>query len=209
MQVPHALGHAGRARRIQPERRLVGMGRGGRERIAFACEFVGQFLVTMRVLAGDDDVFEIGHPPDHVLDHRQQRFGNEQHARAAIRQHIGVLIRGQKRIERHRHDAGADRAEKHRRKIDGVEHDHGDPLFAADAEPAQHVGDAAALLLQIAIGQLGHGVGEGEFVAAAFIDIAVEQPGHRVVGTGRSLMPLPRRATPSRRFSPTFKNYNS
>ena len=31
MQVPHALGHAGRARRIQPERRLVGMGRGGRE----------------------------------------------------------------------------------------------------------------------------------------------------------------------------------
>ena len=43
---------------------------------------------------------------------------------------------------------------------------------------------AAALLLQIAIGQFGNRVGEGEFVAAAFIDIAVEQPGHRVVGTG-------------------------
>ncbi len=69
------------------------------------------------------------------------------------------------------------------REIRRVEHDHGDALFAADAEPAQHVGDAAALLLQTAIGQFGDGVGEGELVAAAFIDIAVEQPGHRIVGT--------------------------
>ena len=162
MQMPHALGHAGRARRIQPERRLVGMGRRGRERIALAREFVGEFLVAVRVLAGDDDVLEIRHPPDHVLHHRQQRFGNEQHPRAAIRQHIGILVRGQQRIERHRHDAGADRAEKHGRKIDRVEHDHRHALFAADAEPAQHVGDAAALLLQVAIGELGDGVGEGE-----------------------------------------------
>ena len=187
--MPHALGHAGRARRIQPERRLVGMGRGGRERIALACEFVGQFLVAVRILARNHDVLEIRHPPDHVLDDRQQRFGNEQHPRAAIRQHIGILIRGQKRIERHRHDAGADRAEKHDRKIDRVEHDHRHALFAADAETAQHVGDAAALLLQIAVGQFGNGVGEGEFVSAPFIDIAVEQPGHRIVGPDMPLMP--------------------
>ena len=31
MQMPHALGHAGRARRIQPERRLVSVGRNGCE----------------------------------------------------------------------------------------------------------------------------------------------------------------------------------
>ena len=42
---------------------------------------------------------------------------------------------------------------------------------------------AAALLLQIAIGEFGNGIGEGEFAAAALVDIAVEQPGHRVVGT--------------------------
>ena len=148
-----------------------------------ACDLVGEFLVAVRVLAGDDDMLEIGHPPDHVLDHGQQRFGNEQHAGAAIRQHIGVLIGGEQRIERHRHDAGTDRAQKHRRKIRRVQHDHGDAFFAADAKPAQHVGDAAALLLQAAIGQLGNGVGEGEFVAAALVDIAVEQPGHRIVGT--------------------------
>ena len=138
----------------------------------------------MRIIAGNDDMIEILHPPDHVLDHRQQRFGDEQHPRAAIRQHIGVLIGGQKRIERHRHDAGADRAQEHRRKIDGVQHDHRHALLAANAEAAQHVGDAAALRLQIAIGQFGDGIGEGQFFATAFVDIAVEQPGHRVVGTG-------------------------
>ena len=129
-------------------------------------------------------MIEVRHPAEHVLDHGQQRLGNEQHARAAIRQHIGVLIRGQQRVERHRHHAGADRAEEHHRKIHRVEHDHGDALFAADAETAQQIGDAAALLLQAGIGQFGNRVGEGEFAAAPFIDIAVEQPGHRIVGTG-------------------------
>ncbi len=140
----------------------------------------------MRILAGDDDMIEVLHAPEHVLDHRQQRLGNKQHPRAAIRQHIGVLIRGQQRVERHRHDTGADRAEKHRWKICRVEHDHGHALFAADTETAQHIGDAAALLLQFAVGQFGNGVGEGELFAAPFIDIAVEQPGHCVVDTHAS-----------------------
>ena len=89
------------------------------------------------------------------------------------------------------------------RKIDGVEHDHRHALFAADAETAQQIGDAAALLLQIAIGQFGNGIGEREFAAAAFIDIAIEQPGHRVVG-------LLMRAQPRvHDVLPNFKNYNS
>jgi hypothetical protein len=198
MQMPHALGHAGRTRRIQPERRLVGMGRGRCERGAFAREFIGEFLVAVRIVARDDDVIEIGHPPDHVLDHRQQRFGNEQHARPAIRQHIGVLIRGQKRIERHRHHAGADRAEKHDREIDGVQHQHRHPLFAADAETAQQIGNAAALLLQLAVGQFRDGVGESEFFSPPLIDIAVQQPSHRVIGTGaHAAFPWGKRVTTS------------
>ena len=157
----------------------------------FPGEFVGELLVAMRIVAGDHDMFEVRHPAEHVLHHRQQRFRNEQHPRAAIRQHVGILIRRQQRVERHRHDAGADRAQKHDRKIDGVEHDHRDALFAADAETAQHVGEAAALLLQLAIGQLGNGIGEGEFVPAPLIDVAVEQPGHGIVGR-TSLMPRSR-----------------
>ena len=72
------------------------------DEIALAREFIGKFLVAVRILAGDDDVLKIRHPPDHVLDHRQQRLGNEQHPRAAIRQHIGILIRSQQRVERYR-----------------------------------------------------------------------------------------------------------
>ena len=131
-------------------------------------------------------MLEIRHPPDNVLDDGIQRLGHEQHARAAVGQHIGILIRRQQRVERHRHDAGADRAEKDGRKVDRVEHDHRHALFAADAEPAQHVGDAAALLLQIAIAEFGDGIGEGELARAALVDIAIEQPGHRIVRTGRA-----------------------
>jgi hypothetical protein len=94
------------------------------------------------------------------------------------------LLRRQKRVERHRHDAGADRAEEHGREIHRVEHDHRDALFAADAEPAQHVGDPAGSFLQIPVSQFGDGVGERELGAAAFLDIAVEQPRHRIVGPG-------------------------
>ena len=143
-------------------------------------------------------MIEIGHPPEHVLDHRQQRFGNEQHPGAAIRQHIGILIGGQQRVERHRHHTGAHRTEKHDRKINGVEHDHGDPLFAANAETAQDIGQTPALLLQAFIGQFGNGIGEGEFFSPPFIDVAVEQPGHRIVGTGSAVhVPFDERVTTS------------
>ena len=152
----------------------------------------------MGIVAGDDDMIEIGHSPEHILDHRQQRLGNEQHPGAAIRQHIGVLIGGQQRVERHRHDAGADRAEKHDRKICCVEHDHRDALFAADTKTAQQIGEAAALLLQIAIGQLGNRIDEGEFFRPPFVDIAVEQPGHGIVGVAaHAALPFDERVTTS------------
>jgi hypothetical protein len=88
------------------------------------------------------------------------------------------------RVERHRHHAGTDRAEEHDRKIGRVEYDHRHAFLAANAETAQHVGGAATLLLQLAIGQLTHGVGESELAAAPFIDIAIEQPRHGVIRSG-------------------------
>ena len=163
------------------------MGLYRREGIALLRKLLGEQLVAECILAGHHDAFEIRHAADDVLDHGIERLGHEQHARAAVGQHIGILIRRQQRVERHRHDAGADRAEKHDRKIDRVQHDHRHALLAADAEPAQHVGGAAALPLQFAIAEIGDGVGEGELVATALVDIAVEQPGHRVVRTHAAL----------------------
>ena len=108
----------------------------------------------MRILAGDHDMFEIGHAANHVPYDRQQRFGDEQDARAAIGQHIGILIDGQKGVQRHRHHTCADRAQEHDREIDRVEHDHRHALLAADTEPAQQIAEPARLLLQLAIGEL-------------------------------------------------------
>ncbi len=143
-------------------------------------------------------MLEVRHPPDDVLHHRQQRFGDEQHPRAAVGEHIGILIRGEQRIQRHRHHTGADRAQEHDREIDRVEHDHRHPLLAADAETAQQVGKATRLSLQLAIGELRDGVVEDELVAAALVDIAVQQPSHRVVGgAAHALLRTPTRATTS------------
>ena len=61
-----------------------------------------------------------------------------------------------------------------------------DALFAVDTKTAQQIGDAAALFLQSPIGQFRDGVGEREFFSPTFIDIAIKQPGHRVVGTHAS-----------------------
>jgi hypothetical protein len=64
------------------------------------------------------------------------------------------------------------------------------------------------LLLQIAIGQFGSGVGEGDFLGAALVDIAVEQPGHGIVGVAaHAALPFDKRVTTPP--PQTFKNYSS
>ncbi|MHC2190138.1 hypothetical protein ACVJF1_002771 [Bradyrhizobium diazoefficiens] len=159
------------------------MSRGGGELVALISELLGELLVAILLGAGDDDMLEIRHAADDVPDDGIERFGNEQHAGTAVGEDVGVLVRGQQRVERHRHDAGADRAQEHDREIDRIEHDHRHALLAADAETAQHVGGAAALALELAIGQPRDGVVEGELVAAPLLDVTVEQPGHRVIGS--------------------------
>ena len=70
VQMSHALGHAGRARRIEPERRLLGMGLHRCEGIALLCKLLGKQLVAERIVAGHHDAFENSHPPDDILDDR-------------------------------------------------------------------------------------------------------------------------------------------
>ena len=147
----------------------------------------GKAFVAVRVVTSDDDVLEIRHPPRPCPSTGEQRFRDEQHAlRAAIRQHIGVLIREFSSVL---NGTGTMPARitprKHGRKIDRIQHDHRHTLFAADAETAQHVGERGQLCCcRLAIGQFGDGVGEGELAAAPLIDIAVEQPGHCIIGSG-------------------------
>ena len=138
-------------------------------------------------------MLEIRHTARNVAHRRPQRFRHEQHLGAAVREDVGILLGRQQRIQRHRHHAGANGAEEDDRKIDRIEHDHRDALFAAYAETAQQVGETPGLGLQRAVGQIGNGVGKGELAAPALVDIAVEQPGDGVIRPGQTAHVPPRR----------------
>jgi len=67
------------------------------------------------------------------LQHRQQRRGDQRRLRTAVREHVGVVIRGQQRVDRHRHHAGVQRAEKGHRPVGVVVHQQQHALLAAQA----------------------------------------------------------------------------
>ena len=184
VQMAHALRHAGGARRIEPEGRLVAMGRGGVECVVFLRKLIFERQMAVRILSRHHDMLQVRQAAEHILHHRQQRLRDEQHPRAAVHQHIGILFGGQQRVERHRHDSGADAAEKDDREIDGVEHHHGDALLAPHAEPPEQVAEPPGLHLKPAIGDLGDGIAEHHLIAAAGRHIAVQQIGHGIVSTG-------------------------
>lgn len=189
------------------------MGGDGCESFALAGHFVDERLVAIDLGAGDHDVLEIRQPPEHIPHHRQQRTRNEKHPRTAVGEDVGVLLARQQRIQGHRDDAGPHSAEKHHGEIDRVQHDHRDALFAPDAEALQQVGKLTAPGLQAAVSEIGYGVRESELVATPFCDVAIQQPGHRIVRIGQ---PTHDAAAPLVRSSPfftvnplTFMNYNS
>jgi len=134
-----------------------------------------------RLAADDDHMRKIGQFCEDRLENGQERAGDTQRAGARIRQHIGVLLGDEQRIERDRHDAGAQGAEEGDRRLDRIEHDERDALLAPEAERSQQPRETASLRLQLAIGELSLGVDEDELVAAPLLDIAVEQIGAGVV----------------------------
>ena len=181
----HAFRHSGRSRRIEPERRLLRMRLGRRELIRFLDDLIRELQLPVSIFAGNHDMLERRHAPRNLAQCRPQFFRNEQHARAAIGEDVSVLLGGEQRVERHRHHAGTDRAEEHDGEIHRIEHDHRDAFFTPHTETAQQIGEAPALRLQLAVGQVIDGVGKGELVAPPFIHITIEQPGHGVVGIQR------------------------
>ena len=101
------------------------------------------------VFAGGDRLGEL----------RIELLGHNQQPRAAVVEHEGVIVLGQKRVDRHGDDAGLDGAEECGRPIDGVGEADEDALFAADAERAQRMAEALDALGKLAVA-----------VAAAMVD---------------------------------------
>ena len=95
-----------------------------------------------------------------ALQRRQQRAGHEHRLRARVLEHVGVVVRREQRVDRHRDDARVERAEKGLRPVVGVLHEQQHALLAADAQRAQPRRDAARAVGERAVGQRAEVVDE-------------------------------------------------
>ena len=126
-------------------------------------------------------MFEVIAVPDRVGEFLVERFGDDQHPRPRIVEHEAVVGLGHQRVDRHRHDAGLDGAEKSGRPVDGVEEADQNAFLAAAAERAQHLAEAIDPVGKRGIGVLAAVIDIGEFVAAAGVEIALEDIGGEIV----------------------------
>ena len=120
----------------------------------------------MRVVAGNDDVLEIGIVLDDIRELRQQHLRHHQAAGAAVGEHEAIIVFGEQRVQRHRDDAGFQAAEKRGRPIDGVGERHQHALLAAQPEAAQRGGKARHPVGKLRIGGDAARIDEGRLVAA-------------------------------------------
>jgi hypothetical protein len=95
---------------------------------------------------------------------------NDHRASPAVREHVGVVVGRQQRVDRDRHDAGVQRAEKGDREVDAVVHRQQHAVFATQPEALQPGGAAPHALVELAIGQARRVVDVGELVAALRVD---------------------------------------
>ena len=189
LHVLHALGIAGRARGVHPERDLVGIGRGDAGLAAFARENVFEQMhvaarkrrLVGRRRADQDHGAQLGQAVDDRRDRLGERRLHHDRAGAAVVEHIGVLRLGEQDIQRQSHDSAADRAEESDRKIDGVEQQQRHAAFLADAERLERARELAAARLQLAVGQRAFRIGEGDLAAEPARDIAVDEIGGGVI----------------------------
>ena len=142
---------------------------------------VAEAAVCLAVVAGHDDMLEVRAVADDLGEFRQQLIGDDQHPGAAVVQHEAIVVLGHQRIDRDRHGAELDGAEKCDRPIDRIEHAKQNAILAADAEGAQHAAEAIGAVGELAVGQRFPRVDEGDFRRAAGVEIALEDVGGEIV----------------------------
>jgi hypothetical protein len=182
VHVAHALGHAGRAGRVEPKRRLVAAGIDGFVIGRLVLQLGAQRQSERRCLAaGDEDVLEERQLPKDRLHHRQQRGRDEQRLGAAVTQDVGVLLGCQEGVERDRNHAGLDRTPERDGKIDRVVQQQRHARFAGDAIGVEQIGHAVAAGLQLAVSQRLVGIDEGWLRRPALRHVAIDHVDRRIV----------------------------
>ncbi len=182
--VHHALGLAGRAGRVKPEAGIVATGGGrrlqrrlrGKHRIQRR-HAIGQRLARTRYQDLPD--FMPG-TCQRLLQHGQQRGRHQHRLRAAVLQHVAIVVGGQQRVDGHRDDAGVHRAQEADWPVGAVVHQQQHALFAVDAGAEQRGSQAPHPLRQFAIGELAVVIDIGHLAGAP--GIAAEQVLGKVEG---------------------------
>ena len=175
VKVDRALGRPGRSRRIQPEANVVGERGRSLEFLPGGLEQPREVQVPLGVGAGHDHVLQVGKPGEDGLERLEQGLGHDEHLRAAVAQHVFIIRRCQQRVERHRDDAGLDRAEESGREVDRVEERERHPLFALHAECHQRIGGAVHPLGQLGVSVLAGVVDVRDLASPARLEVALDQ----------------------------------
>ncbi len=185
VRVHRALGRARRARRIEPEARVVAgrLGRRARRRrgIHQRRERVGRPGLALAWRTGDDHVTQVWMHGEHRRNRREQRRGHDQRARPAVAQHVVVVAGRQQRVRGDGHDARLDRAEKHGGEVDGVEEAEQHALLGPHAERRQRVGAPIHPFRQLAVRVRPCVVDIGDLAGASRGEVALDEVVRRVV----------------------------
>mgnify|MGYP006160032311 CR=1 FL=1 len=104
------------------------------------------------------------------LQHREQRPGDDGGLRAAVRQHVGVVVGRQQRVHRHRHHARVQRAQEAHHPVAAVVHEQQHALFALQAQRLQRRREALHLVSQLAVGERARVVDQRGLAGAAGVE---------------------------------------
>ncbi len=166
------LGLAGRAGGVEPERDVVARGR----RPAI--------LMAMRVLAAEDHLQPVDRA-DQIGELRIELLRHDEHARAAVLEHVAVVILGHQRVDRDGDAAGIERAEEHGWPVDAVKQAHQHPLFRPHLQRLQDVREALGALAQLLIGPRPGLIDIGNPIAPCIV--ALEDVAREIVGARNGL----------------------
>ena len=115
----------------------------------------------------DDVLHLVRGARDRLLQRRQQRRRHEQRLRAAVLEHVRIVVDGQQRVDRHGHHARVQRAQERHREVDGVVQADEHALLAPDPEPRQRGGHPLDTPREFAVGERRRVVDVRDLLGAA------------------------------------------
>jgi len=115
----------------------------------------------------------------------EQRFADDGDAGAAVVEDVFVVLGLGLCVDGNGDGADFDGAEKGVQKFGRVEKQEKDPLFGADAELEQGITDAVGVFQELLVGDPLVAALDGDFRAAAFVDVAVDEVRGDVEGVGQ------------------------